>query len=422
MTPEEVLKATLEQAKAEKMVGLSEESAREMAKKAIRAAEQQPRRRTLGALPVAAAALLCIAGGFGVMAWTQSAPGALVEKDVSPEELGQEPEALAHAETPRESQSADRAEAAEPVEASADVRLPTGDRLLSATGTHYDVVSTAPDRVVALTEGDVLFDIESIAGGSFVVDAGDTQVRVLGTVFSVKRTAAGVAVLVYEGRVAVTDASGQRVLGAGEFWASNGSLVDAAWREASEARWNAIQSESATRLAAPESTAPSEPESAPEPEQVEAEPEEARALLLRREYRDVLEIAQAELDENQNSAQWMTIAADAYRGLQDWESAARAYRSSISLVAGTRRGQMGYAAAQIYADRLHRPHLALAALEEGRATSAQSMVEERARSLQIRLLEDTNQRAELEDAVDAYLARFPDTYTARRLRNRSDEP
>ncbi|MFT5352832.1 MAG: hypothetical protein ACI9KE_000029 [Polyangiales bacterium] len=408
MTPEEVLKATLLHAKREKMAGLHEGDAREMARRAIDAASLEKKPRAFGVLAVAAVALLCVVGGFGVATLSQSEPPAFVQKLEVPlaPVLGDEvlqreaAEALAAGDLPAIPEAAE----------AADVRLPTGDRMLAASGTHYDVVSTDPDRVVALREGDVLFDIESIAGGSFVVDAGDTQVRVLGTVFSVRRSQEGVAVLVYEGRVAVTDSSGERVLGAGEFWASNRSLVDAEWREASEARWNALVRESGTGLSTPQPPRPVE-EAAPR-----AEEEPVRALLLRREYRDVLEMAQAEMNENGRTVEWAIVVADAYRGLQDWQSAAPAYRSAAALARGSRRAQLGYAAAQIYADRLHRPRIALEALEEGRSANTESIVEERARSLQIRLFQATHQSAALEEAVDTYLERFPDTYTARRLR------
>lgn len=418
MTPQEILEATLRQAERETVTDLDEGDARAMARRAIAASKAEKQPRGFGALGVAAVALLCVLGGFAVATWSHSATPVFVHKLEAPEpapERGLSPEALALVEPDDGSAS---------VEASADVRLPTGDRLLSTSGTHYDVVSTDPDRVVALSEGDVLFDIESIAGGSFVVSAGGTEVRVLGTVFSVRRTEEGVAVLVYEGRVVVTNSDGERVLGAGEFWASNHSLVDDTWREASEARWNALMNESAAQLSSPQLGA-QQPGGAPELGNEEAQPadssarveaEQVRALLLRREYREVLEAAQAELRDDPLSAEWATIVADAYRGLQDWPAAAPAYRAASALAQTSRRAQLGYAAAQIYAERLHRPSVALEVLAAARSASSESIVEERARSLQIRLLQQTHQSAALADAVDAYLERFPGSHTAVRLR------
>lgn len=406
MTPQEILEATLRQAERESVPGLDESDAREMARRAIHAAQAEKQPRAFGVLAVAAVALLCVLGGFGVATLSRPGTPALVQKL----EASEAPVAEEHDPSQEAVAAVEPAQALARPEASADVRLPSGDRLLSTSGTHYDVVSTDPDRVVSLSEGDVLFDIESIAGGSFVVNAGDTEVRVLGTVFSVRRTDAGVAVLVYEGRVSVTDSSGERLLGAGEFWASNHSLVDDTWREASEARWNALMRESGSRLSAPQ-----QPESVQE---TPSEPgaEQVRTLLLRREYREVLEVAQAALSENPRSAEWATVVADAYRGLQDWPSAAQAYRAAAALARRSRKAQLGYAAAQIYAERLSRPRDALAVLDAAGSASTESIVEERARSLQIRLLRATGGDAALVEAVDAYLDRFPDTHTARRLR------
>lgn len=421
MTPQEILEATLRQAERETVADLEESDARAMARRAIEAAQAKKQPRAFGGLAVAAVALLCVLGGFAFATWSRSTP-VLVQKleaaEPTPEMRDLSQEALALVERENSPASADT---------SADVRLPSGDRLLSTSGTNYEVVSTDPDRVVALSEGDVLFDIEPIAGGSFVVSAGDTEVRVLGTVFSVRRTDVGVAVLVYEGRVMVTNADGERVLGAGEFWASSRSLVDDAWREASEARWDALMSESGANLSPPQPGgvergspglgAPElggeeiQPEDMPRPEA-----EQVRALLLRREYSEVLEAAQSELRDNPHSAEWATIVADAYRGLQDWSAAAPAYRAASVLARTSRRARLGYAAAQIYAERLRQPRVALEVLIAARSASTESIVEERARSLQIRLLQETHQSSALAEAVDAYLERFPDTHTAVRLR------
>ncbi|MFK8002160.1 MAG: FecR domain-containing protein [Polyangiales bacterium] len=422
MTPQEILEATLRQAERETVADLEESDARAMARRAIAAAQVKKQPRAFGALAVAAVALLCVLGGFAVATWSQPAAPAFVQKLEASEPI-QEGEGL----SPEEALALADAENAASAEASADVRLPTGDRLLSTSGTHYDVVSADPDRVVALSEGDVLFDIEPVAGGSFVVSAGATEVRVLGTVFSVRRTDEGVAVLVYEGRVMVTNSDGERVLGAGEFWASSHSLVDDAWRETSEARWNALMRETGAQLAPPPvvregSSGPGEPEPGEEqasPAEGTSEPpeaEEVRSLLLRREYREVLVAAQAELNDDPRSAEWATIVADAYRGLQDWPAAAPAYRAASALARTSRRAQLGYAAAQIYAERLSRPQVALEVLAAARSANTGSIVEERARSLQIRLLRQTHQSAALVEAVDAYLERFPDTHTAVRLR------
>jgi transmembrane sensor len=59
-------------------------------------------------------------------------------------------------------------------------------------------------RVVHLLEGQALFRVAKDASRPFVVRAGDTQVRVIGTEFDVYRKKTGTVVTVLEGRVAVS--------------------------------------------------------------------------------------------------------------------------------------------------------------------------------------------------------------------------
>jgi len=64
-------------------------------------------------------------------------------------------------------------------------------------------------RDVELLEGQALFRVAKDHNRPFVVHAGKTSVRAVGTQFDVKRKGEGTTVTVLEGRVAVTSASGQ---------------------------------------------------------------------------------------------------------------------------------------------------------------------------------------------------------------------
>ena len=83
------------------------------------------------------------------------------------------------------------------------VTLPDGSVIWldsrSALQVHYD----GDRREVILTEGQGMFDVQT--GGPFMVAAGEADVRVLGTAFSVRVTEREVTVAVERGRVEVAD-------------------------------------------------------------------------------------------------------------------------------------------------------------------------------------------------------------------------
>lgn len=86
--------------------------------------------------------------------------------------------------------------------------LPDGTRLQLDTATQLDVAVHRDRRVVRLRQGQALFDVKPDATRPFHVLAGATRITVVGTRFSVRLTArglasAGVRVVVEEGRVQV---------------------------------------------------------------------------------------------------------------------------------------------------------------------------------------------------------------------------
>lgn len=82
--------------------------------------------------------------------------------------------------------------------------LEDGSRIALNTDTRLGVRFEEGRRRVILDRGEAMFEVASDADRPFVVIAGDTRVQAVGTTFIVRRTADDVAVILIEGRVAVT--------------------------------------------------------------------------------------------------------------------------------------------------------------------------------------------------------------------------
>lgn len=104
------------------------------------------------------------------------------------------------------------------------LQLPTGDELASSPGARFRVKEASVlERSIKLEAGTVLFSIVPLMEGqNFVVDAPGMQVRVTGTVFSVKADGDVSVVQVYEGSVEVMQDGHSHTLSAGERMHSNG--------------------------------------------------------------------------------------------------------------------------------------------------------------------------------------------------------
>ena len=106
-----------------------------------------------------------------------------------------------------------------------DVTLADGSVVTLGAASALDVAFTDAERRVSLTHGEAFFAVARDADRPFVVAAGDTLVRVIGTKFDVHHGAQAVRVSVLEGRVEVsrpdkvtepTAPSARRVLTAGQ--------------------------------------------------------------------------------------------------------------------------------------------------------------------------------------------------------------
>lgn len=85
------------------------------------------------------------------------------------------------------------------------VALPDGSVVNLNTASRIEVRFTAQTRTVILTRGEALFDVAKNKAIPFVVEAGDTRVRAVGTAFTVRRQEnRAVGVIVREGVVEVS--------------------------------------------------------------------------------------------------------------------------------------------------------------------------------------------------------------------------
>ena len=84
-----------------------------------------------------------------------------------------------------------------------EVALDDGTVITLGAESEIDVRFSEGRRQVALVSGEAFFDVAKDASRPFFVDIDDTQIRVVGTAFDVRRGAAGVDVSVLEGVVEV---------------------------------------------------------------------------------------------------------------------------------------------------------------------------------------------------------------------------
>lgn len=84
-----------------------------------------------------------------------------------------------------------------------ELTLADGSVVDVAPATELQVRLEEKQRLIKLTRGQAFFHVAKNPSRPFIVDAGDTHVRAVGTAFDVARGAAGVTVTVVEGRVAV---------------------------------------------------------------------------------------------------------------------------------------------------------------------------------------------------------------------------
>lgn len=97
-----------------------------------------------------------------------------------------------------------------PVGRQLTTRLSDGTRVQLNTDTALKVVFDGKVRRVELRRGEAFFDVAHDPVHPFIVVAGSTEVRAIGTRFDVRRDHEAVKVVLAEGRVAVTDGGGAK--------------------------------------------------------------------------------------------------------------------------------------------------------------------------------------------------------------------
>ncbi len=97
-----------------------------------------------------------------------------------------------------------------------DVTLPEGSSLSLDGNSQVRVQMGATERRVTLSRGEAYFDVAHDADRPFEVLAGSAEIRVLGTAFDVNRSADGVELAVYRGRVKLMAFGTQLILTAGQ--------------------------------------------------------------------------------------------------------------------------------------------------------------------------------------------------------------
>ncbi len=374
---QELLERTLKSALRVDAPDVGEDEARERTEQAMaraRAIQRQRGRMMVGGVAIAVAAAIAL------VVWAVPPTSSVPVAQTQPVE-----ETVAQTE--------------ERVDQVSSVRLPSGDRLVADPGAHYDVESTSTNRSVRLSQGEVLFDVAPLDGGSFTVHAGDVDVRVRGTVFSVRRER-HVEVEVFEGSVEVSRGGEHVLLQPGDRWSS--AEVVAVTPQPTRPR--AV--ETARRLAAPNVQATVEVQEVLTIAQ-------ARVRLRDRDFAGALNAC-----EGHNEPAWQMLRADALRGLRRWGEAAEAYDAASAVLGQARRAQASYAAARIWFDRTGDANAALDSLRSGDATAVGSPLEERARALEINLLRRLGR--DHESRAREYVERFPQSSTAFELRRELD--
>lgn len=83
------------------------------------------------------------------------------------------------------------------------IQLEDGSRIILDTNSEVAVRYSGSRRLVTLTSGQAMFDVEGDPARPFVVRAGDTAITAIGTQFDVRRSGGGARVILVEGRVDV---------------------------------------------------------------------------------------------------------------------------------------------------------------------------------------------------------------------------
>jgi transmembrane sensor len=130
----------------------------------------------------------------------------------------------------RDAQVAKTATFTTPIGGRRTVGFSDGSRVQLNTASRVRTAISTTSRQVWLDEGEAFFSVAHKAGQPFIVHAGDRQITVLGTKFSVRRDGGKVQVTVLEGRVRVDEMRDNKavrsaVIGGGDIALAEGSAT-----------------------------------------------------------------------------------------------------------------------------------------------------------------------------------------------------
>lgn len=287
------------------------------------------------------------------------------------------------------------------------VELADGDRLTTTAGTEYTLEGSTTDRLVDVRGGALLVDARARGEDEALrVRTPFGEVRVVGTVFSVRVDDDRTVVRVFEGRVVVQSESQAVILGAGGTVSLSvdgfaRAPAPSAEERALEAAATAAVERRADAPAAPSVQVVEAPVEVVEPAVVEDDlaaptpaappragrvprPAFARLWIADGQPGRALTAARRAIDEGQHEATWRMVEADALRAMGDPGAAVVAYERAASLYGPALAARAALAAAELRLDALDDPRGATRVLDRWGA-SAEPLVAARIDALRERI-------------------------------------
>lgn len=288
------------------------------------------------------------------------------------------------------------------------VELADGDRLTTTAGTEYTLEGSSADRLVDVRGGAMLVDARHRETDETLrVRTPFGEVRVVGTVFSVRVDDDHAVVRVFEGRVVVQSETESVILGAGGSVSVSTDgfgrapsptpgerALEPAASAAVDRRASAPPPVPRVELAEPplEVVAPvieddvAAPADAPAPPRVGRVPRPAfvRLWIADGQPARALAAARRAIDEGQHEATWRMVEADALRRMNDPGGAVVAYERAASLYGPALAARAALSAAELRLDALDDPLGARRTLDRY-ASSAEPLVATRIDALRERI-------------------------------------
>jgi hypothetical protein len=323
-----------------------------------------------------------------------------------------------------------------------ELSLPRGHRLFGSPGAQFELLeNTDAARRIALRDGTAVFAVEPLARDEqFSVQTPHARVVVRGTVFSVEVDAQRTRVRVHEGAVLVETKAGMRSLRAGERYGSDALPVPELVSEPLGKRIAALVVERMQRRAdeasarergplpdasvGPGHEPPMAPRARAAPVAELRAPvvtlEQARAFLLDGAVQAALAAARARHAAHESRGEWLMVQGDALRALDEPQQAVEAYQAAQAVLRGAARARAAFKAADLLLRVVDDPSAALVVLDRARLDAPRAPLRERA--LVLRVEASHRLGHPVRELALRYLADYPDSAGAARMRELSTSP